>query len=166
MKRYFKLAAICAAFVLSVSMFASAGSTDSFSGPLVGASGTESGQFTFDSTTDTFSGIKLSFAGSTFGNVNAANAGGKATWCSNGACGFVWQATVNGDTIWDLIVVNLSTGQYTDAGIIFNSQNKGGFNYMSVPEGSSGFTYLLMSTIAVFGAIFISGKHRRTARAA
>ncbi|HEV8046927.1 MAG TPA: hypothetical protein VGP35_04320 [Terriglobales bacterium] len=161
MKRYLKLAAFCAAFVLSATMFAAAGSTDNFSGPLVGASGTESGQFTFDSKTDTFSGIKLSFAGSTFGNVNAANAGGKATWCSNGACGFVWQTTVSGDTIWDLIIVNLSTGQYTDAGIISNSQNKGGFNYMSVPEGSSGFAYLFMSAIAVFGTIFVSGRRRR-----
>jgi len=162
MKRYFKLAAICAAFVFSVSMFASAGSTDNFSGPLIGASGTESGQFTFDPTTDTFSNIKLSFAGSTFGNVNAANAGGNGT-CANGICGFYWQTTVGSDTIWDLILVTLSTGQFTDAGIISNSQNKGGFNYMSVPEGSSGFDYLFMSAIAVFGAIFVSGKHRRTA---
>ena len=59
MKRNYKLAAICAVFVLSVSICASAGSTDNFSGPLIGASGTESGQFTFNSTTDSFSGITL-----------------------------------------------------------------------------------------------------------
>ncbi len=160
MKRYFKVAAICGAFVLSVAMYASAGSTDNFSGPLTGASGTESGSFTFDFKTDTFSNIKLSFAGSTFGNVNTSNGGGQAK-CANGLCGIWWQTTVGGDTVWDAIIINLATGQFEDLGYIFNSKNRGGFNYMSAPEGGSRLAYLLMSAAAVFGAFFISGKYRR-----
>lgn len=159
MKRSFRLAAICAAFVLSVAMCASAGSTDNFSGTLVGASGSESGSFTFNSATG-FSNISLSFAGSTFGNVNASNGGGKAT-CSNGLCGYYWQTTVGSDTIWDAIVVNLATGQFEDFGGIYNSQNQGGWNYISSPEGGSVLAYLFLSAFAVFGAIFVSGKYRR-----
>jgi hypothetical protein len=159
MKRNYKLAAICAVFVLSVSICASAGSTDNFSGSLIGASGTESGQFTFNSTTDSFSGITLSFAGSTFGNVNASNGGGQGI-CSNGICGYFWQTLVGSDWVWDAIVV-YANGQYEDFGGISNSKNYGGFNYMSVPEGGSGLAYLFMSALAVFGAIFVSGKNRR-----
>ncbi len=162
MNRYFKLATISVMFLLSVSICASAGSTDNFSGPLVGASGTESGSFTFSSTTG-FSNITLSFAGSTFGNVNASNGGGQGS-CSNGSCSYFWQTQVlsaggQKDWVWDVIVV-YANGQYKDFGGISNSNNYGGFNYMSVPEGGSGLAYLLMSVLAVFGAIFVSGKNR------
>jgi hypothetical protein len=157
-KRSSKFAVVCAAFVLSAAICASAGSTDNFSGPLIGASGTESGCFTFDSSTDTFSNINLSFAGSTFGNVNAANGGAKAA-CANGICGYFWQTQVGSDWVWDAIVV-YANGQYQDFGGISNSKNYGGFNYMSVPEGGSRLAYLLLSAIAVFGAIFVSGKSR------
>lgn len=162
MKRYSKLAVVCGMFVLAVSICASADSKDCFSGPLIGASGTESGQFTFDSTTDTFSGIKLSFAGSTFGNVNASNGGGQGH-CSNGICGYFWQMKVGSDWVWDAIVV-YANGQYKDFGGISNSNNYGGFSYMSVPEGGSRLAYLFMSGVAAFGAIFVSGKQRRTAK--
>jgi len=165
MKRNYKLAAVCSVFVLAVSICASAGSTDNFSGPLIGATGTESGSFTFNSTTDSFSGIKLSFAGSTFGNVNASNGGGQGS-CWNGICGYFWQTQVlsaggQKDWVWDAILV-YANGQYKDFGGISNSQNRGGFNYMSVPEGGSRLAYLLLSAIAVFGAIFVSGKSRGT----
>ncbi len=164
MKRYSKFAAVCAVFVLSVAICASAGSTDNFSGSLVGASGTESGCFTFDSSTHSFSNIDLSFAGSTFGYVNAPNGGGQGS-CSNGICGYFWQTQVGSDWVWDAIVV-YANGQYQDFGGISNSNHYGGFNYMSVPEGGSRLAYLLLSAIAVFGAIFISGKSRRTASTA
>jgi hypothetical protein len=164
MKRYFKLAAVCAAFVLSVAMCASAGSTDHFSGTLNGVSESVSGSFTFNSPTDSFSNIKLSFTGSTFGSVNASDPSGGQGTCQNGVCGFLWKTQVGSDTIWDLIVVTLSTGQFQDAGTISNSRNNGGFNYMSVPEGSSALAYLLLSAGAIFGGIFMSGKNRRTAK--
>ena len=164
MKRNYKLAAICAVFVLSVSICASAGSTDNFSGPLIGATGTVAGSFTFNSTNDSFSGIQLSFGGSTFGNVKASDPSGGQGTCLNGLCGFYWQTTVGSDTVWDAIVINVATGQYEDLGGIYNSQNNGGFNYMSVSEGSSALAYLLLSAGAIFGGILLSGKNRRTVK--
>jgi len=164
MNRNYKLAAICVVFVLALSICASAGSTDNFSATLTGVSETVSGSFTFNSSTDSFANIKLSFAGSTFGNINTSNGGGNANWCGNGECAFWWKTTVGADTIWDVIVVNLITGQFQDAGTISNSQNNGGFSYMSVPEGSSALAYLLLSAAAILGGIFMSGKNRRAVK--
>ena len=162
MKRYFNLAAICAAFVLSVAMYASAGSTDNFSGPLIGAFWRQRNQdrshLISKQTRSPTSSSHLLAAPSE--NVNTSNGGGQAT-CANGFCGIYWQTTVGGDTIWDGIIINMATGQFEDLGYIFNSKNYGGFNYMSAPEGGSRLAYLLMSAAAVFGAIFVSGKYRR-----
>jgi hypothetical protein len=162
MKRYSTFAAVSVMFVLALSICASAGSTDNFSGPLQGASGNVSGSFTFNSSNDSFSNVKLSFSGSTFGNVNASDPNGGQGTCKNGVCEFVWKTQVGSDTIWDVILVTLSTGQFQDSGTISNYKNNGGFNYMSASEGSSALAYLLLSAGAIFGGIFMSGKNRRT----
>ena len=166
MERYSKFAAICSVFVFAVSICASAGSTDNFSGPLAGTFGTVSGSFTFNSSTDSFSNIKLSFGGNTFGGVNASDPNGGKGSCWNDMCRFYWQTKVGSETVWDAIVVNLATGRYQDFGGIYNWRNRGDFNYLSVPEGGSGLAYLFVSALAVFGGIFMSGKNRRSARTA
>ncbi|MGA9963623.1 MAG: hypothetical protein WBQ10_00325, partial [Terriglobales bacterium] len=68
MMRYLKLASVSALFLLAASLSAFANSNDSFSNVnLTGVSGTVSGNFTFNSSNDTFSGLSLSFGGSVFG---------------------------------------------------------------------------------------------------
>jgi len=164
MKRFSTFAALTAAVVLAMSLCASAGSTDNFSGPLTGVSGTVSGSFTFNSSNDSFSNIKLSFGGSTFGGVNASDPNGGQGVCVRGLCGFWWQTQVGSNWIADAIIVNLATGQYQDVGSISDWRNRGGFNYLSMPEGSSTLAYLLMSAVAVFGGLLMSGKRRYAAK--
>ena len=163
MKRYFKLAAICAAFVLSVAMFASAGSTDNFSGPLAGVSNsTVTGSFSFNSVTDQFTGVSISFTSPILGNGNVDPGSLNGIKGSNGQWSFQWLGFANnGDLVIYAATLN-ANGTFQVSGDVSNWQKYGSFN-MAVPEGSSGFAYLFMSAIAVFGAISVSGKHRRTA---
>src|SRR5271169_5738660 len=135
--RSLKLASVGALFLLAVSLSAFANSNDSFSNVnLIGVSGTVSGDFTFNSSTDTFSNLSLSFNGGVFNGVNGSDAnGGKAQWCWGGWCGFTWHTNVGGDSIWNIVAVDLTNGQYKDFGGIYNQQYQGeNFNYMSVPE--------------------------------
>lgn len=162
MRRYFRLVLVTGVLLAVVSL-ASAGSVnDSFSGAaLTGVSGTASGSFTFDSVKDTFSNLSLSFDTGVFKGIGAKdNNGGQAT-CILNLCGFSWRTIVNGDSIWNTIVLNIQTGQYQDFGGIYNWKNRGGFDYLSVAEGGATLAYLMLSALAVFAGIFISGKHRR-----
>ena|SRR5579864_540518 len=162
MRRNFRLLSICAIFLLTVCVSASADSNYQFSNvALTGVSGTVSGTFTYNASTDVFSGLALSFNGGAFNAVKASNNGGNGI-CKQNLCGFFWQTTLaNGDSVWNAIVINLQTGQYSDLGGISNSQNQGFFDYQSVPEGGATLGYLMVSGIAVFGGIVISGKQRR-----
>ena len=161
--RYLKLVTICGLFLVAASLTASAGSiNDSFSNAaLTGVSGTASGSFTFNTSSDTFSNLSLSFNGGVFGGLGAQDASGGQGSCINNLCGFYWQTNVPGDSVWNTIVLNIQTGQYEDFGGIYNWQNYGGFNYLSVPEGDATVAYLMLSAFAVLGGIFISGKQRR-----
>jgi len=167
MNRYFKLASVFALFVLAVSLSASAGSVNSFSNvSLTGVSGTVSGQFTYDATKNSFSGLTLSFLGGVFNGVNASNGGGKGN-CLLGLCQYTWQKQLNnGDWVWETIVLNLKNGQFEDFGGIYKGKYNGGFNYMSVPEGETTLSYLMLSGFAMFAGIVVSGKRRRAARIA
>ncbi|HWY58746.1 MAG TPA: hypothetical protein VNZ03_30055 [Terriglobales bacterium] len=165
MKRYFNLASFCIVFLLAVSTFASANSNDSFSGAtLIGVSGTASGQFTFsgNGSAGTFSNLSIAFNGGVFAGNGASNGGGQAI-CAGGWCGFGWQTTLgNGDKVWNLIAFNPSSGQFQEWGGISNSQYQGGFDYLSVAEGGATLSYLMLSALAIFGGIFLSGKRRRS----
>jgi hypothetical protein len=167
MRRCLKLASPLALFLLAVSLSASAGSTNNFSNvSLTGVSGTVSGSFSFNSSSNTFSAISLSFNGGVFGGVHANNGGGKGA-CLLGVCGFSWQTQLaNGDWVWDSILLNLKTGQYRDSGGIYNSKNGGNFNRLPVPEGGAPLAYLGLSGVAMLAGILIAGKHRRSARLA
>lgn len=166
-KRYFKSVTVCGMFLLAVSLSAFAGSSnDVFSGAaLVGTSGTVSGGFTFNTSTDQFSNISLSFNGGVFGGATASSSGGQGA-CYQGFCGFYFQGKASdGSWVTDTIIVNLKTGQFDDLGGIYNWKNQGGdFNYLSVPEGGANLTYLMLSAMAVFGGILLSGKQRRITR--
>ena len=161
--RYLNLMTICGLFLLAASLTASAGSiNDSFSGAsLTGVSGTASGSFTFNSANDTFSNLSLSFNSGVFNGINAQDPHGGQGTCIKNLCGFYWQTNVGGNSVWDTIVLNIQTGQYEDFGGIFNWQNQGDFNYLSVSEGDARLAYLMLSAIAVLSGIFISGKQRR-----
>ena len=167
MSRSLKLATICAVFLLAVSLSASACTGDCFSNVnLVGNSGgSASGGFTFNTSTDTFSNLSLTFNSGAFSGVTAQdNKGGGG--CILGICGISWKTIVDGDTVWNTIVLNLKTGQYEDYGGIYNWKNQGDFNYMSAPEGGNSMAYLLLSGIALFVAIVTSRKRRHAMRAA
>jgi hypothetical protein len=164
MGRYCKLASLCAAFLLILSLPALAGSVNSFSNvKLQGVSGTVSGSFTFDSTTDQFSNCSLSFTGSAFNGVNVNDPNSvKGTYVPGQGWLFVWGTNdKSGDTIWYSILLNPATNQYWTAGWIANWQQHGNFNYSQVPEGGAELTYLLLSAMAVFCGILMSGKQRR-----
>jgi hypothetical protein len=167
MFRYSKLATVFALFVLAVSISASAGSNNSFSNVnLTGISGTVSGQFSFDSTKDSFSGLSLTFNGGIFNGVNASNGGGKGN-CLFGLCQYTWQKQMNsGAWVWETIVFNLKTGQFQDFGGIYKGKYNGGFNYMSVPEGETPLSYLILSGFAMLAGIAVASKRRRAARIA
>ena len=167
MRRCLKLASPLALFLLAASLSASADSTNSFNNvSLTGVSGTVSGSFSFNSSSNTFSAISLSFNGGVFGGVNAQNGGGNGS-CILGVCGFSWQAQLaNGNWVWDTILLNLKTGQYQDLGGIYNWKNGGNFNRLPVPEGGASLAYLGLSGVAMFAGILIAGKRRRSARLA
>jgi hypothetical protein len=167
MFRYSKLASVFALFVLAVSISASAGSNNSFSNVnLTGISGTVSGQFTFDPMKNSFSGLTLTFNGGIFDGVKAGNGGGKGN-CLLGLCQYTWLKQMNGGAwVWETIVFNLKNGTFQDFGGIYKGKYDGGFNYMSVPEGETALSYLMLSGFAMFAGIVVAGKRRRAARIA
>jgi hypothetical protein len=168
MTRSLKLATVCAIFLLAASLSASACSGDCFSNVnLVGNSGGNAGgSFTFNSSTDTFSNLSLSFNGGVFSGLTGLDAKGGKGICVLGICEFSWQTTLkNGDTVWETILLNVKTGQYQDQGGIYNWKNEGGFNYLSVAEGGNSLAYLLVCGMALFAAIVGSRKRRHAVRA-
>jgi hypothetical protein len=169
MRRYLKLASSCGVFLLAVSLSAFGNSNGTFSDvSLVGAPGTASGGFMFNSTTDSFSDLSVSFTGSEFGGLGSSDiSGGQGTSLGGGLYGFSWQTQLsNGDLVWDSVVFDVNNGQYLDFGGIEtqNRQNQGDFNYLSVPEGGTPLSYLMLSGVAMFAGIFISRKRRRIAQ--
>ena len=165
MRRCAKLAVVCALFLFCVSLSAFANSSNGgFNNvELTGVSGTASGSFTFNFANDTFSGLALSFTGGVFNGMRAKNGGGNAS-CLLGVCGFFFKSQMgNGDWVWETVLINIRNGQYQSFGGISNWQNQGNFNYnMAVPEGGTALAYLMLSGFAIFAAILIAGKRRRT----
>jgi hypothetical protein len=172
MRRYLSLSSVCAVFLALVCLPALADSHDSFSNEKLGGSSgsTVSGSFTFNSTTDTFSNISLSFNSGAFNGINASDAsGGKAT-CILGLCAFSWKTEVGNVWVWDTIILNTnpgaSYGQYWDIGKIVNWQNSWNFDPLPAPEGGTSMAYVALSGIAMVAGILISRKKTRTARIA
>jgi hypothetical protein len=167
MRQYFKLVCVFWLFLLAVSLSASANSNDSFSNvSLVGTSGKVSGSFTFNSSTQTFSNLTLSFNGGLFGGDSASNGGGKAK-CRLGVCEFSWKEKLaGGGWVSDTILLNLKTGQYEDLGGIYRGKKGGDFTYMSVPEGGPTLSYLLLSGFVMLAGILITRKQGRARRTA
>jgi len=167
MKRYCKLASVCVIFLLAVSLSASADSTDSFSGALTQVSnGTVSGSFTLNSQTGEFSNVSISFASSVLGNGNANPGSVNGYRDASGQWAFLWWGFAsNGDfVLYDVSFLANGTFQAT-GGIGDWHGDHGKFN-LSVPEGGAKLTYLMLSALAVFGGILISGKQRRSTRTA
>jgi hypothetical protein len=168
MRRYYELAAISALFLMVTVMPASAGSINQFSNvKLVGVSNTTaSGAFSFDGTTHQFSNISISFTSSVFGNIKVSDPNSiTGTPLGQGQWSFIWWTWKNGNLISYSIIFNTATNQFTALGGIANFQNQGKFNYLSVPESGTPLSYLMLSAIAVFGGLVISGTRRRSALA-
>jgi len=167
MRQYSKSIVICALVLLAGSLSAYANSTDSFSNvSLNGTSGTVSGSFTFNSSTQTFSNLTLSFKDGIFGGDYASDGGGKAK-CRHGVCEFSWKEKLAGG-VWvsDTILFNLKTGRYEDLGGIYKGRDGGDFKYLSVAEGGTTLSYLMLSGFMMLAGILISGKRRRATRTA
>src|SRR5579863_4971140 len=157
-------------FLLLACLPASADSNNNFSNAtLNGVSNTTvAGTFSFNSSTDQFSNISISFSGnSVFGGIKVSDPNSvKGIWKQGKGWMFSWLTLVKGDLVLYSVLFNPVTGQFTAGGGISNWQNQGNFNYMSVPEGGAIMSYLLLSGLAVFGGIFLSGRQRRVARVA
>jgi hypothetical protein len=163
---------VCAAFLVLVCVPALAGSHNSFSNEnfanvaLVGVSDTKvSGSFSFNSKTDKFSNCAISFSGnSIFNGINATDLKsvkgkyeeGQGSWL------FTWQTHVGRDVIWYSILFNPNNGQFSVSGWIKNGEYRG--EWSSVPEGGAMLAYLLLTGMAVFAGILLSGKQRRVTR--
>jgi|SRR5271165_2340439 len=163
MRRSYKLASICAVSLLFMCLPAFADSNDNFSNvQLQGASGTVSGSFTFNSQTDRFSNVSISFVSPVFGtvNVNLGNFMGQQGW--NGLWGFKWWGLAsNGDFVQYNVTLNANGTFQVSGGIADWQGDHGTFNYLSVPEGGARLSYLTLSGLAILAGIFVSGKQRR-----
>ena len=166
MGRSLKISGICALFIFLASLSASAGTICNFSNvKLTGTSGsTVSGTFTIDPTTHTFSNVSLSFNGGAFGGIKANGGNLKGILIQGQQYLYSWITTVNGNLVGWSILYDFKTGQYKEWGGISNWQNKGDFNYLSVPEGGAELTYMMLSGVALFAGIVFSGKQRRATR--
>jgi len=163
MRRSFKLASVCILFVVLVSLSASAGSSNNFSGAkLTGVSGggTVGGGFSFNSITHQFSNISVSFVSSAFGTVNANMQGTMNGQWSNGKWWFQWSTIKNGDLIIYNVSFDPTKNQFSASGSIANFWNQGNYTYMGVPEGGAQLSYLMLCGFAVFSGILISKKRR------
>jgi hypothetical protein len=170
MRRYDKLAGVCGLFLLAMSLTASADSIDQFkNAALTGVSkgGTVSGSFSFNSKTDQFSNISVSIVSSVFGKINVSDRySGHGTYKGQGWWEYTWKTKVHGDTIVYSMLFNTITNRFEVGGGIGNRRKQGDFNYISVPEGGTPLSYLMLSGIAMFAGILIYGKQRRTRRIA
>ena len=164
MGRSIRIFGVCAIFIFLVSFSASASTICNFSGvKLTGTSGSSvSGTFTVDSTNHTFSNVALSFNGGAFGGIKANGGNMQGIWIQGQQYLYTWFTTVSGNLVSWSIVYDFKTGQYKEWGGISNWKNKGDFNYLSVPEGGAELTYMMLSGVALFGGILISGKRRTT----
>jgi len=167
MRRYFGILSVGVLFLVAACLPATAGSINSFSGvTLQGVSNTTvSGTFSVNST-GLFSNISISFTGnSIFGGVNAVDSKsiqgiyiqGKGWW-------FSWWTKVGGNWICYSVLFNPNnpnTNQFWTGGLIVNGQNRGGYQYLEVPEGGAILSYLFLSGAAVFAGIAMSAKQRR-----
>ena len=170
MRRYGNLAGVCGLFLLTMSLTASACSIDQFkNAALTGVSkgGTVSGSFSFNNKTDQFSNISVSIVSSVFGKINVSDRhSGHGTYEGQGWWEYTWKTKVHGDTIVESMLFNTITNRFEVGGGIGNRRKQGDFNYISVPEGGTPSSYLMLSGIAMFAGILIYGKQRRTRRIA
>ena len=170
MRRYDKLAGVCGLFLLAMSLTASADSIDQFkNAALTGVSkgGTVAGSFSFNNKTDQFSNISVSIVSSVFGKINVSDPhSGHGTYEGQGWWEYTWKTKVHGDTIVYSMLFNTITNRFEVGGAIGNRRKQGDFNYISVPEGGTPLSYLMLSGIAMFAGILIYGKQRRTRRIA
>jgi hypothetical protein len=131
----------------------------------VSKGGTVAGSFSFNNKTDQFSNISVSIVSSVFGKINVSDPhSGHGTYEGQGWWEYTWKRKVDGDTIVYSMLFNSITNQFEVGGAISNRRKQGDFSYISVPEGGTSLSYLVLSGIAMFAAVLISGKHRRTGR--
>ena len=136
-------------------------STFNFATNLVGASGSVSGSFTYDSTTHVFTAASITFSSSIFGNFSV-----QAPNPQNGFL-FVFGKNVGNTSFLYSIVLNpLNLDQFWLSGGIWNTQgNWAGYSYSQVPEGGDWFLYLIPSATVLLGAVVLAGKQRHALRA-
>jgi hypothetical protein len=149
MRRYCGLVSVCAMFLLVVCLPALAGPVNGFSGAtLSGISAPSASGF---SSTE-FSHAPVSFGGNwMFAGVRVTN------------------RHVSGYSISEGSFSGGSFSEDSDGGFSRKDRRHGGCGERkdchSIPEGGAEVTYLMLSGIAVFAGILISGKQRRATRA-
>ena len=157
MKRCFASAMVVGALMFANALPASATSIDgTYTAMVSGVSSTNvTGTFVFNTSTHAFTDA-LTFRG--VFNV-AENFKPKAATCVLNNCLVVLAAVVGGDTILYDIRLNLNSDQFDAGGYIWNSKASGAFNSQgqtSLPEGGSGFLYLGLTAVMIFGAFCLA----------
>lgn len=165
MKQSCKLAGSFLIFLLAASLSASANSKDSFSASLTGFSpgDTVAGTFSFNSKTDEFSKISVSFMSSVFGDVKASDPNSVKGIREGKDWLLVWSTQKGKDTIWYSVLFNPAANQFQASGWIENAKHQGDFKYLAVSEGGSPLFYPMLCGLAVFAGVLISRKQRRAA---
>jgi hypothetical protein len=120
-----------------------------------GSNSTLDASFSYNTHTDTFTKETLTFVGGIFNGVSVT-----ITQPQHGDT-FKFDKKVDGDTIVYTIVFNPLNGTYDAYGTITKGRNQGSFQYDSVPEGGTQFSYLAASALALACGTFLAGKQRR-----
>jgi hypothetical protein len=132
----------------------------SFSTNLIGASGSVSGSFSYNTQTHSFSNVSLTFNSPIFGNIQLTPSG------QNGWI-FYFNGWVGSTKVIYAITMNpLNFSQFWVTGVIYDTKGDyAGYSYSQVPEGSDGLTYLIASAMVMLGAVVVAtGKQRSALR--
>lgn len=147
--------------VISLPAKADSINTFNFSTSLVGASGSVSGSFSYDTANHTFTSASLTFDSPIFGDLNFMSSNPQ-----NGYL-FIFMGKSGGSTVLYSILINpFNLSQFWLNGAIWNLNGAyAGYNYTQVPEGEDWFLYLIPSATVICGAFLMAGKRRPELRA-
>jgi hypothetical protein len=108
-----------------------------YTATLAGVSGTTvQGSFSFNTTSDVFSGTLNFSGGSVFGGV--ADSFSQTGACAGGICALALNASPSGDTLVYAIALNLSSDQYSASGSILSTKGAGAWTSSAKVGPSTG----------------------------
>lgn len=162
-RRSLTLAGIGLLFLSIVCLPARADSISNFNfaTSLVGATGSVSGSFIYDATTNTFLTASITFSSPVFGNFTVP-----APNTQNGFLFVFGQNVASTSFLYSILLNPFNLSQFWVNGAVWNTHgNWAGYNYRQVPEGADWFLYLIPAATVLLGAVVLAGKQRQAFRA-